>query len=87
MALVKTVQEVMNERVNECLALAKDKFASAIRLIYAGTDARRPVHLGSSVFLKIDDVQYLLTAAHVIDYNRQSPTLYRRGDSPYGNRS
>jgi len=75
MALVKTVQEVMNERVNECLALAKDKFAPAIRPIYASTDARRPVHLGSSIFLKIDDVPHLLTAAHVIDWIKHS-SLY-----------
>jgi hypothetical protein len=80
MALVKTVQEVMNERVNECLAVAKDEFAPAIRPIYASTDALRPIHLGSSVFLKIDDVPYLLTAAHVIDWNKRS-SLYISGET------
>ena len=80
MALVKTVQEVMNERVNECLALAKKKFAPAVRPIYASIDTRRPVHLGSSVFLKINDVPCLLTAAHVIDWNKHS-SLYIAGET------
>lgn len=80
MAPVKTVQEVINERVNECMALAKDKFAPAIRPIYVSTAAARPVHLGSGVFLKIDDVPHLLTAAHVIDSIKHS-SLYIAGET------
>ena len=51
-------EEVMNERVDECLALAKDKFAPAVRPIYASTDTHRPIHVGSSIFLKINDVPH-----------------------------
>jgi hypothetical protein len=80
MALIKTVQDVMSERVKECLTLAKDKFGPAIRPIYASADARRPVHIGSSVLLKIDDIPYLLTAAHVIDWNKHC-SLYIAGET------
>jgi hypothetical protein len=78
MALVKTVKEAMNERVSECLALAKDKFAPAVRPIYASTDTHRPIYVGSSIFLKINDVPHLLTAAHIIDWVKHS-SLYVSG--------
>src|SRR5579863_7634497 len=72
MALVKTVEELMNERVNQCLTLAKDKFGPVVRPIYASTDTGRPTHVGSSIFLKINDVPHLLTAAHIIDWVKHS---------------
>jgi desulfoferrodoxin (superoxide reductase-like protein) len=79
MALIKTVQEVMNERVKDSQALAKDKFAPAIRPIYASEDNGRPIHVGSSLLLKINDVPHLLTAAHVIDWIKHS-SLYIGGE-------
>jgi hypothetical protein len=80
MALIKTVQEVTKEWAKECLALAKEKFAPAIRPIYASNDTRRPIHVGSSVLLKIDGVPHLLTAAHVIDWIKHA-SLYIGGEN------
>ena len=40
MALLKTVQEVMNERVNEGLALAKDEFAPSLGRTEDATTSR-----------------------------------------------
>ncbi len=80
MAHIKSIEEVVLERTNECVDAATKKFSGAIRPIYGSNEQGRPDHIGSCVLLMIDNVPVLLTAAHVLDHNVHS-TLYVGGNS------
>lgn len=76
---IKTVQEIVRERMNEAASAAKAHFRDAVRPIYGATDQGEPSHIGSALLLDLPEGQYLLTAAHVIDWNRET-TLYIGAD-------
>lgn len=72
---IKTVQEVVHERILECRDKALEQFSRAILPIYGSTDTGEPIHLASCILIKSDDEPLMLTAAHNIDLNRGT-TLY-----------
>jgi hypothetical protein len=75
---IKGFREILRMRLEECLTLAKDNFETAVRPIYASNAWAHPEHIGSSMLLAINDVRYLLTAAHVIDWTKRG-SLYVAG--------
>lgn len=80
MGLIKTVNEVVRDRMNECVEVLARKFMSSVRPIYGSTEHGKPYHIGSCVLIELDGSKYLITAAHVIDHN-QITTLYVSGES------
>jgi hypothetical protein len=77
---IKRPQEIFGERVDECVNAAKDKFETAVRPIYGSNDLARPEHIGSSTLLRINYVPHLLTAAHVVDWNKHT-SIYVAGEN------
>jgi hypothetical protein len=73
--MIKTLRQVVRERQNECSKVAFDRYRHAIVPIYGSTDNGAPEHIGSGVLLTLPEGHCLLTAAHVIDWNKRT-TLY-----------
>lgn len=64
---------------NRAASQAELTFRDAVRPVYGVTQNGRPDQLGSSVLLEVDGIRYIVTAAHVIDANRET-TLYVGGN-------
>lgn len=75
MGTVKTMSELVREKLDQAADSGADQFISAIRPIYGASDHGQPEHIGSGLLLLWKDKRYLVTAAHVIDENSES-TLY-----------
>ncbi len=73
--MIKTVQQVVRERLNECAHAAFMRFRYAVVPIYGSTDRGAAVHIGSGILLRLSEGHCLLTAAHIIDKNKET-TLY-----------
>ena len=67
--MIKTVQQVLRERMDECSKAAFTRYRHAILPIYGSTERGTPVHIGSGVLLKLPEGHCLVTAAHIIDEN------------------
>lgn len=80
MAYIKSVGEVLLERIDECVDAASKHFSDAIRPIYLSNHQGIPEHIGSCVLLMVNKAPHLLTAAHVIDYAKEY-NLYVAGES------
>jgi hypothetical protein len=78
LGIIKTVNEVVHERMNECVGVLVKRFMKSVRPIYGSTERGTPHHIGSCVLLEINKKKYLVTAAHVIDHN-EITTLYVSG--------
>ena len=78
MGSIKTVNEIVLERMNECVEVLVRKFMNSVRPIYGSTEHGKPYHIGSCVLIEIDKKKYLVTAGHVIDHNKTT-TLYVSG--------
>lgn len=76
---IKTLNEIVRERLNEASELARKLFRDAVKPIYGTTDKGDPFHIGSALLLQIPEGRLMLTAAHVIDWTRQT-TLYIGAD-------
>jgi len=77
---IQTVNEIVRARLGEASEAALTRFRDAVRPIYGVTDRGDPDHIGSAVLLDLPEGRFLLTAAHVIDWNA-STTLYLGADS------
>lgn len=71
MNTIKTVHEVCLEALQESLNIWATNFAWSVRPIY-GRKRGKPEHIGSCILLRIKNIPYLLTAAHVIDENQHT---------------
>ncbi len=80
MNTVKTVNEIVLERMNECVDILGKEYLKSVRPIYGSTQHGNPDHIGSCILIKINKTPYLITAAHVIDHNKDT-TLYIGGES------
>ncbi len=80
MGVVKSIDEIVRERMSQCTAAGAQQFIGSIRPIYGSTQSGNPIHTGTCILLQIENGNYLLTAAHVIDENEHS-SLYVGGES------
>ena len=80
MGIIKTVNEVVRERMNKCVDILAKKYMKSVRPIYGSTKHGKPYHIGSCVLIEINSHPYLITAAHVIDHN-ETTTLYVSGEN------
>lgn len=78
--IIKSIEEVVRERIIEASEVALTHFRNAVRTIYGVSSKGNPTHSGSAIFLQLQDIHYLVTAAHVIDWN-SSMTLYLGADT------
>ena len=78
MNTIKTVAEIFQERMNECVDILSKRFLCSVRPIYGSNEQNKPYHIGSCVLIAVGAKKYLVTAAHVIDHNDRS-TLYVAG--------
>jgi hypothetical protein len=78
MSAIKSIPEIVRERMDECVESLSAKFLPAVRPIYGSTEQGLPNHIGTCTLLHIDDDRYLVTAAHVID-NNEYTSLYLGG--------
>ncbi len=76
---IKSVKEVVRERINESSEAARQRFRDAVRPIYGVTEKGDPEHVGSALLLDLREGRFLLTAAHVIDWNKKT-TLFLGAD-------
>lgn len=73
MKLIKSIYEIRRERVLEYMALARNKYSSAIRPIYGiNRHGVAPIHIGSCVLLSLHDTKFLVTAGHVTDHAKST---------------
>ena len=77
--LIKSVAEIVRERLEEASEAALTRFREAVRPIYGVTERGDPDHIGTALLLDLPEGHFLLTAAHVIDWNAKT-TLYLGAD-------
>ena len=75
MGIVKTLSEIAGEHLDAVSDAAVATFMAAIRPIYGSTEGGAPDHIGTCVLIRVDGLPYLVTAAHVLDENRNT-TMY-----------
>lgn len=80
MGVIKTVDEIVKERMTECVDILAEENMKTVRPIYGSTKHEKPYHIGSCILIKVNNTPYLITAAHVIDHN-EITTLYVLGKS------
>jgi hypothetical protein len=80
MGIIKTVNETVRDRMNECVDILAKQYMKSVRPIYGSTENGKPYHIGSCVLIEVGSSQYLITAAHVIDHN-EITTLYVSGEN------
>ena len=73
--MIRSMQEVLRKRLNECAKAALVQYRHAIVPIYGSTENGVPTHIGSGTLLALAEGHCLLTAAHIIDENKIT-TLY-----------
>jgi hypothetical protein len=72
---IKTIKQVILDRLRECIAAAQDQYGAAVLPIYGSNSKGAPFQIGSCVLLRLDGESFLVTAAHVIDWHERA-SLY-----------
>ncbi|MCF6343500.1 MAG: hypothetical protein L3J15_02325 [Devosiaceae bacterium] len=67
--IILTPSQMVFERMNELQEECKSKFRESIFPIYGAKEDGTPSHIGTCILFEKDCKKYLLTAAHVIDWN------------------
>jgi hypothetical protein len=75
MAEIMGMADISRERIDELSEHAASIFRQSVLPIYGSTLNGNPEHIGSCIALRLDEDPYLLTAAHVLDWNKDT-SLY-----------
>lgn len=67
MSLVKSVKEIIRERMDECADAGAEQFINAVRPIYGSDERENPFHIGSCILVAVNNNNFLITAAHIAD--------------------
>jgi hypothetical protein len=73
--MIETIAQVIHERLVQGSEAALERFRAAVKPIYGSTGSGEPEHIGTALLLQLREGHFLLTAAHVIDWNDKT-TLY-----------
>lgn len=76
---METLDKIAISRINELTSNAMEQIGKAVLPIYGSTDTGRAMHIGSCIAVEKSGVKYLITAAHLIDSNKET-TLYIGGN-------
>ncbi len=72
------LEQLVLEKMEECTEVLAVKYLKSVRPIYGSNINHNPIHIGSCIFIEINQHKILLTAAHIIDKN-EITTLYVSG--------
>lgn len=81
--MVEELDEVSRDFINKAAYAAQQRFRDAVKPIYGATSNGKPEHIGSAFLLELREGCFLLTAAHVIDWNKSS-SIYIGTDDELG---
>ena len=73
--IIKDIKDVAHERMNEASDSALSNFRNAVFPIYGADEEGLLEHIGSALLLDLPEGHFLLTAAHIMDWNTKT-TLY-----------
>lgn len=73
--IVKTNDELIDQYFKKCENHILQKYANAVYPIYGANEHKEPEHIGSCFIVKKDEIKYLITAYHVLEY-LESTNLY-----------
>ena len=73
--MIETIAQVVHDRLVRGSDAALERFRAAVKPIYGSTGSGEPEHIGTALLLQLPEGHFLLTAAHVIDWNAKT-TLY-----------
>lgn len=76
---IKSLNELALERLVECQNKLTQRFISSVRSVYGARKNGNPEHIGSCVIIEYNGEKFLITAAHVIDENKNT-SLYFSSD-------
>jgi len=68
MALIQTLDDVVNRRIQECHETIGNRYHRSVRPVFASIDGTRPEFLGSCILISFSDQKFVVTAAHIIDW-------------------
>jgi hypothetical protein len=74
MGTIQNISQIRREWISECSELIKKMYIDSIRPIYCDHEYQKIEHLGSCVLIELKNIKFILTAAHVLDYNTKSQT-------------
>src|SRR3990167_5912673 len=74
MSLIMTPIEFVRDWMDHAADCGADQFSNAVRPIY-GMKKGIPFHIGTCLFIEWEEQHYILTAAHVSDWQEKT-TLY-----------
>jgi hypothetical protein len=69
MPLIETLVDSVRNRINECSEAIANEFRRSVRPIFGSPDGTRPELIGSCLLVAVDNIKYVVTAAHVIDWS------------------
>lgn len=76
---IQKLRDVIHKKINQWSETGINKYISSVRPIYISTENENPKHIATGTLLHVAKKKYLVTAAHVIDYNAKS-CLYLAGE-------
>ncbi len=68
MPIIQSIDEFVKARRHECVETIGDQYRPSIRPIYASLNGLRPELIGSCILLSVDNIKFVVTAAHVMDW-------------------
>ena len=83
MALIKTLKEMQNADLEQRVIHLRDRFNRSIRTIFGEKDDGVPFHIGTCSLYFDGTTKYLITAAHVLDWNAETKLVIGKGDRSF----
>lgn len=67
MSIIKTYSEILYEKMDNNIEIAKRNFIKSVLPIYGSSVNGNPIHIGTSILIQINANKIFITAAHIID--------------------
>lgn len=68
MSLIESLDQAIRSRRHECSEAVTKQFHPSVRTIFASTETGNPEFVGSCILLNVLNTDYVVTAAHIIDW-------------------
>jgi hypothetical protein len=67
MSPIETLDDALRHRRHEVSEAVSETFRSSVRAVLASEGGRNPIIIGSCMLLRIDEREFVVTAAHILD--------------------
>lgn len=64
---IEMLNDAVRHRRHEISELTAERFRSSVRAVIFGKSGRNPIIVGSCILLQVDELRYVVTAAHILD--------------------